>query len=637
MVNAEVGSAYVSIYPQTDGNFSKMVGKQLDKGASGLSTKVVALGNIMSNAITSAVRTAVSAVGDTISDAFWNYAAYEQLVGGVDKLFGEASSQVQAYAAVAYKTAGMSANQYMEQATGFSSALINSLGGDTKKAAELTDVAMRAMSDNVNVFGSNAEDVQNAIMGISRENYTMVDNLKLGYSGTKEGFSELIADANAYAESIGEVGDMSVGSFGDAIRAIQYIQEMKGISGTTAKEAASTLEGSLNQAKAAWDNFLTSFGTDAQTVQDRAAQLYDSLATLGQNVGAYATTAMTNAFDALLTALGVTDEQLAGIHDMFAQLGETMANNVYPYIDQAGQSFNALGETISPFTSQVGPAVLVVFKGLAELASALVGAVVLLASKFADAANTVIKTAGDMWNNAGAAIDSLNQAVADGWNDLKEWTADTWESIQRIPDEAMSAISGAVSSALGFVQGVFSRVWNAARSTVSNAVNGIRSAVGRVTSIVGTVRSAFDSAKQAIQNPMEAAKNLVKNAIEAIKGFFHFSVPTPSIPVPHFSISPPGWSVGDLLKGSIPSLSVHWAAKGGFVDGATLIGAGEKGAEMILPRKGALMDEFSDSVASKVAGGNNINVYLQYDASTDATQMAYEIARVLNRKLAMEA
>ena len=180
------------------------------------------------------------------------------------------------------------------------------------------------------------------------------------------------------------------------------------------------------------------------------------------------------------------------------------------------------------------------------------------------------------------------------------------------------------------------QVWPAIKNVVHQGCQGIRTAVQGLAHIVGTVRNAFNQVKTAIQNPMEAAKNLVKNAINAIKGFFHFSVPTPHIPVPHFSISPAGWSVGDLLKGSIPSLSLSWYADGGFVDGATLIGAGERGPEMILPESGALMDKFSSAIASKV-GGHDVNVYLQYDASTDATQMAYEIARVLNRKLAMEA
>ena len=639
MANAEVGSAYVSIYPQTDGNFSKLVGQQLDKGSTGLSAKAVALGNVMAGALMKVADVAANAIGDTISDAFWDYAAYEQLVGGVDKLFGDASQQVQSYAAIAYKTSGMSANQYMEQVTGFSAALINSLDGDTRKAADMADVAMRAMSDNVNTFGTDAASVQNAIMGISRENYTMIDNLKLGYSGSKEGFAELIADANEYAESIGEVGDMTTDSFADAIRALDLIQQKQNIAGTTSKEAASTLEGSINMAKAAWENFLTSFGQDAATLKDRAEQLVESLATVGGNVAGYVSNVVSNLFVNIASALGMTDEDIAKFQDMFVQLGDTMANNVFPYFEQAGQAFANLGKTMEPFTSVAGPALLITVKGILELVSALVGAIVLLAAKFADAASNVIQTAGDMWNGAGEAIEGLNQAVADGWRDLKEWTADAWENIQKIPDEAMESIRGACSSALGYVQGVFSRVWGAVTGTVSNAIGSIRSTVGRVTSIVGTVQNAFNRVKSAIEKPINDAKAAVKGAIDAIKGFFPLNIGKifSNLQLPHISVSggSPPFGIGG--KGSLPSFSVSWFAKGGFVDEPTLIGAGERGTEMVLPRRGHLMDEFSSAVASKVGGGNEINVYLQYDASADATQMATDLARILNRKLAMEA
>jgi len=127
-----------------------------------------------------AIGAATTAVGAFGMQAVKSYASYEQLVGGVDKLYGNASQKLQGYAKEAYKTAGMSANEYMETATQFSASLINSLGGDVNKAADMTDVAMRAMSDNVNVFGSNFEDVSNAFKGFARENYTMLDNLKLG-------------------------------------------------------------------------------------------------------------------------------------------------------------------------------------------------------------------------------------------------------------------------------------------------------------------------------------------------------------------------------------------------------------------------------------------------------------------------
>ena len=190
-----------------------------------------------------------------------SYASYEQLVGGVDKLYQGASGKLQQYAQNAYKTAQMSANDYMEQATLFSAALINSLGGDVDKAADQTDKAMRLMSDNVNTFGSNAEDVQNAIQGLSRENFTMIDNLKLGYAGTREGMKKLIQDANDYAGLTGTNNELTIDSFSDMIDAIDIIQQKQHIWGTTAKEASTTIEGSVNMTKAAWENFLTSLGT----------------------------------------------------------------------------------------------------------------------------------------------------------------------------------------------------------------------------------------------------------------------------------------------------------------------------------------------------------------------------------------
>ena len=622
MANAEVGSAYVSIYPQTDGNFSKMVGRELDKGSSGLSAKAVAMGNVLANAFTSVASTVGSAIGDTITDAFWNYASYEQLVGGVDKLFGDSSKQLQSYAAMAYKTSGMSANQYMEQATSFSAALINSLDGDTSKAADLTDVAMRAMSDNVNTFGSNAQDVQNAIQGISRENYTMLDNLKLGYAGTKQGFSELVADANAYAESIGQTGDLTTDSFADAIRAIDLIQQKQGIAGTTAAEASGTLEGSINQAKAAWDNFLTSFGTDAATVTDRAEQLFDSLKTVGENVFAYVQDASVNALTAIMGAFGMSEEDIAAFFEMFDQLGQTVQGNIVPYVQQAGASFQQLAATCQPFTSQVGPVLITVFKGIIELVSALVGALALAASMFADTANQVINAAAQMWDGAGQAIDGLNNAVSSGWQAAKDFTASAWDAIQRAPGEALSAAQAAIAGPLSAIQGVLSSAWNAATGIVRGAANAISGAINGISSVVGSVQSTFNSVKSAITRPIEAAKNTVHNVLNSIKRFFPLSVGRifSNLQIPHISVnggSPP-FGIGG--KGSLPSFSVSWNAEGGFTDGITVFGAGERGTELLLPRRGRLMDDFAAAVSSQVDGGGTTNIYIDgIQAAPDST------------------
>lgn len=245
--------------------------KEYEKGLKDSKSKLSGLGNSIKSglataakvglaATTAAVGVATTALVGLSKAAVSNYAQYEQLVGGVDKLYGDASKKVQEYADQAYKTSGLSANAYMETATSFSAALIKSLGGDVNKAADMTDVAMRAISDNVNVFGSDIASVQNAFMGFSKQNYTMLDNLKLGYGGTKTEMEKLIKDANEYAKSIGEASDLSIESFADIVKAIDLIQQKQNIAGTTGKEAMTTIEGSARATKAAWENVITAIG-----------------------------------------------------------------------------------------------------------------------------------------------------------------------------------------------------------------------------------------------------------------------------------------------------------------------------------------------------------------------------------------
>uniref|UniRef100_UPI0026F09759 phage tail protein n=1 Tax=Selenomonas ruminantium TaxID=971 RepID=UPI0026F09759 len=238
----------------------KQAGKDLKGFGSTLSGGLAAAAKVGLAAATTAVSAASGALVGLSKAAVSNYSSYEQLVGGVDKLYGEASEKIQQYADNAYKTAGMSANAYMETATSFSAALINSLGGDVDKAADLTDVAMRAMSDNVNVFGSDMESVKNAFIGFSRGQYQLLDNLKIGYGGTKSEMERLIADANEYRASIGQSADLSIDSFADIVQAIQSVQEAQHIAGTTAKEAMGTIEGAAAATKAAWDNVITAIG-----------------------------------------------------------------------------------------------------------------------------------------------------------------------------------------------------------------------------------------------------------------------------------------------------------------------------------------------------------------------------------------
>lgn len=226
-----------------------------------------------------AIGTTATAIGVLGTQSVKLYSDYEQLVGGVDTLFKNSSKTVQNYANEAYKTAGLSANQYMETVTSFSASMLQSLGGDTKKTAEYSNRAIIDMSDNANKMGTSMEMIQNAYQGFAKQNYTMLDNLKLGYGGTQKEMQRLLADASKIS---GQKYDLS--SFADITEAIHVIQTEMGITGTTSKEASSTIQGSVGMMKSAWENFLTGMADPNQDFDALVGNLIDSVVTVGENL-----------------------------------------------------------------------------------------------------------------------------------------------------------------------------------------------------------------------------------------------------------------------------------------------------------------------------------------------------------------
>lgn len=256
-------------------------------------------------------------IGKAALDA---YAQFEQLEGGVKKIFGEeASKDVMKYAERAYKTAGMSANQYMEQVTSFSASLINSLDGDTVKAAKIADMAMQDMSDNANVFGTDMASITNAYQGFSRGNFTMLDNLKLGFAGSKEGMQQLLDKAEEITKKKYDISNLS-----DIYEAIHAVQDEMNITGTTTREAASTVEGSVNMMKASWENLLTNMGR-GKGVEKAVSEFLASIGSVAKNIGPVAL----NIAKSLVVALAKAFPQLIG------QVG-TMMSSLADSITKAG-------------------------------------------------------------------------------------------------------------------------------------------------------------------------------------------------------------------------------------------------------------------------------------------------------------
>lgn len=248
---------------------------KLGKAFSKMGSAAIAVGKTIATGLAVA-STAVVAVGKA---AISSYADYEQLVGGVETLFDESSATVIANAQNAYKTAGMSANEYMETVTSFSASLLQSLGGDTKAAADKADMAITDMSDNANKMGTSIEMIQNAYQGFAKQNYTMLDNLKLGYGGTKEEMQRLLDDASKLSGI-----EYDISSYSDIVDAIHVVQNEMGITGTTAKEASSTISGSLASAKASWQNLLTGIADGNQDVGGLISQFFDSIVTVADNI-----------------------------------------------------------------------------------------------------------------------------------------------------------------------------------------------------------------------------------------------------------------------------------------------------------------------------------------------------------------
>lgn len=230
-------------------------------------------------AMASAIKEAGAALIDLGKQSIQGFAEQQQLIGGVDTLFKESSAQVQRYANEAYKTAGLSANQYMETVTSFSASLLQSLGGDTKAAAEKADQAITDMSDNANKMGTDMQSIQNAYQGFAKANYTMLDNLKLGYGGTKEEMQRLLTDAEKLS---GVKYDLS--SYADIVDAIHVVQTEMGITGTTAAEAATTIEGSANAMKSAWSNLITGMSNENLDLGKLVQNVIDSVKSFANNL-----------------------------------------------------------------------------------------------------------------------------------------------------------------------------------------------------------------------------------------------------------------------------------------------------------------------------------------------------------------
>lgn len=304
---------------------------------------------------------AVQAAVDVGKEALAQTASFEQLEGGVKKLFDTSAGVVMENAKKAFSTAGMSANEYMENVTGFSASLITSLGGNTKKAAELADIAIRDMSDNANTFGTDMGSITNTYQGLAKQNYSMLDNLKLGFAGTKEGMTQLIKEASAYAKEHKELGiTVEEGNlnFANCVEAIHVMQEKMKIAGTTSAEAAGTIEGSVNSMKAAWQNFLTGtmsgeeFAETALVAADNVVNaLMDIIPRLIKGFGEMTPTLIQKAgqiIDKLIQSMNDSfPKMMSKGGEILGKLADGLVKGIPDFVEKGMQSILKFSESLS--------------------------------------------------------------------------------------------------------------------------------------------------------------------------------------------------------------------------------------------------------------------------------------------------
>ena len=571
MAGANVGNAYVTLMPSMSGFASKLTGDMRSSGsqvgssfgdgmAQGINSEMPKsegalskLGGIATKAAGVAAAGFTALVGGVAAAgkaALDSYADYEQLVGGVETLYGDAADTMVARAKDAYKTAGMSANEYMETSTSFAASLVSSLGGDTAKAADMADLAITDMSDNANKMGSDFESIQNAYQGFAKQNYTMLDNLKLGYGGTKGEMERLIADANKLREAQGLNADLTIDSYADVVQAIHEVQNSMGITGTTAKEAASTISGSIGMAKGAWSNFLTALGDDNADFSKVTDDLLNAVQAVAKNVGprvAIIGRSIVEAFPSVLSSLAevlapVVSEALASAWNIAADaLGKVGLN--LPHVDasQIMGALSAVAQVAKDVMSVAGSALSFVFGLLSQAWQALAPALESLRASLEPVIAQVSSTLVPALSTIGTAIGNLAsavlpvlsaavQAVAPVIGQLMGAIVDLASHIANTAAPVIDRMSELVSTARPYIQGLFEAFASAVsgiidtvfpyiETVVSAAMDVISAVISTVTALIsGDWEGAWDGICSIASTVWNLIQSVVSGGIDAVKG-----------------------------------------------------------------------------------------------------------------------
>lgn len=554
------------------GEDSEEAGKKFDK----VKTAATALGTAAA-AATAALAAAAVKLGTEVISA---YADYEQLVGGVETLFKDSSGKVMEYATDAYKTAGLSANEYMETVTGFSASLISSLGGDTEKAAEYANMAITDMSDNANKMGSDMASIQNAYSGFAKQNYTMLDNLKLGYGGTKEEMQRLLEDAEKLS---GVKYDIS--SYSDIIDAIHVIQTEMDITGTTAKEAEATISGSIGMLKSSFQNLITGLGdadADIDKLCDNVVNSFNSvvknITPVVRNLAKTVPNALEGILDAIAPLLpellemgvGLFEALLSGFTSVLPELMNTAASLVTTLVQGIIEALPLVVEAAAQFITTL-------VQGIAEALPTLIPAAV-------ETVTTIVST---LIENIPLLIDAalqLIQGLAEG----------VLEAIPVLLEALPELIESLVTTLLDAIPQIIETGVKLLTALITNLPQIIAEIVRAMPQIITGIVSALG---EGVSQVAEVGKNLVRGlwqGIQSLAGWLWDKVS--------------GWissiwdGITDFFGIHSPSTKMAWVSEMN-VEGA-VVGI-EKNKSKAVKAYGAMGEEMLAEVDSGLAAVND--------------------------------
>lgn len=545
------------------------VKKNFSDMASGVNTS---MSTIVKAVASAAIGGAIANFGKQALDA---YASWEQLVGGVDTLFGDASAKVQQYAANAYRTAGMSANTYMETVTGFSATLLQGLGGDTARAAEVADMAVTDMSDNANKMGTSIDSIRDAYQGFAKDNYDMLDNLKLGYGGTQAEMARLINDSGVLGDSM-EVTAETVKDvpFDKMIEAIHQVQTEMGITGTTSMEASSTIEGSVSSAKAAWENWLVSLGQGSAEAQAATTQLVDAVAVAAQNV---------------VPRVGVIAQTL--LATLYQGASEFVTTQLPAVMAQA-LSFvtSQLPQMVQTGLTMLTGLLTGIVNNLPLMANVAVQAVLTLANGISSQLPTLVPLAVQaVLTLVTGIVNNLPQIIQAGVRMLTSLAQGVVNSIPTLVSQAPVIIGDLVSAIVSNLPQIINAGIDILQSLASGLVQAVPDLISQIPGIIMQIISAFASGDW-----LSIGQNIISGICDGISGAA-------------------GWlwdtitgALGGLVDSALDFLGIHspstvmrdlvgqWIPKG--------IGVGiEKGEPSMLRSARGMASDLVDTVRSSVA------------------------------------